>query len=109
MPVGIVVRRLDRRGVLEKGRVPLARLSSLESIPVVEALAGRPAVEWAGRAQFMVGRVVPFPEGGRAVVIAPEDFRDAGGFPRPGAVIAGKAGRHLRDDAGVHRVMIATR
>src|SRR6185503_6812799 len=109
MPGGVVVRRLDRRGILEERRVPLARLSALESIPVIETFARRPAVEWARGAQLMVGRVVPFPEGGRAVVIAPENLRDAGGFPGPGTFIPREPGRHLGDDARVDGVVVAAR
>src|SRR4029079_16659195 len=109
MPVRIVVRRFDRRGVLEKRRVPLARLAALESVPVVEALARRPAIEWTRGAQFVVRRVVPLSKGRRAVVIASEGFGDAGGLPRPGTVVAGKPGRHFRDDARVDGVVIATR
>src|SRR3954468_16635089 len=45
MPVRIVVRRLDRRGVLEERRVPLTRFSSLEPVPVIKAFAGGPAIE----------------------------------------------------------------
>src|SRR6476661_9656670 len=108
MPAGLIVRRLNRGRILEEGGVPLARLSSLKSIPVVEAFARRPAVERPGRAQLVVGCVVPFSEGGRAVVIAPEDFRDAGSLSGPGAVVPGEPGGHFGDDARVHRVVIAT-
>jgi hypothetical protein len=91
VPAGIVVRRLDRHRVLEQGRVPLTRLAALESVPVVEALSGRPAVERTSRAQLVVGCVVPFAEGRGAVVVASEDLRDRRRLPGPGAVVAGKA------------------
>jgi hypothetical protein len=59
---GIVVRRLDRRGVLEERRVPLARLSSLEPVPVVEAFAGRPAVERPAALSSWSGVLCHFPK-----------------------------------------------
>src|SRR5688572_5774308 len=73
MPLWVVVRRFDRRGVLEERRVPLARFATLEAVPIVEALARRPAIEWTGGAQLVIRCVVPLPEGRRTVVIAAED------------------------------------
>src|SRR6188472_3578916 len=76
MPPRVVVRRLDGRGVLVERRVPLARLSPLEAVPVIEPFSDRPAIKRTGGAQLVVGRVVPFPEGGGAVLIAAENLCD---------------------------------
>src|SRR5262249_28726107 len=70
MPRRIVVRPLDRRRVLEQRREPLVRLAALEPGPRVETLAGGPAIVRASGAELVVGRVVPFAERGRGVVVA---------------------------------------
>ncbi len=108
VPVGIVVRRLDWRGVLEQRRVPLARLAALESEEVAEALAGRPAVERSGGAQLMVGGVVSLAEGCGRIGVGLENLRHARRFARPGAVVAGETGRHFGDGSRVDRVVVAS-
>src|SRR5262245_50256866 len=68
MPLGVVVRHLDRGGVLEERREPLVGLAALEAVEVVEALAGRPAIVGAAGAQLVVWGVVPLAEGGCGVL-----------------------------------------
>src|SRR5262245_57270264 len=62
VPVFLVVRRFDGRRVLVEWRFPLARLSALEPIPVVESLSDGPAIERPACTELVVGRVVPFAE-----------------------------------------------
>src|SRR5215472_13132728 len=77
MPFWIVVRRLYRGRVFKQRRSPLARLTSLESVPVVETLSGRPTIERTRHTEFEVRRVVPFAEGSGRIVVPLEDFGDA--------------------------------
>src|SRR3954471_19112420 len=64
MPLRIVVRRLDGRGIFEERRMPLVRLPTLEAVEIIEAFACWPAIVGAAGAKFVVGRVVPLAEGG---------------------------------------------
>ena len=45
--VFLIVRRLDLVGILHQPRLPLRRLAGEEAVEVVEAMPGRPAIEWA--------------------------------------------------------------
>src|SRR5258705_9321234 len=76
MPLRVGVRRLDGRGVLVERRVPLTCLSTLEAVPVVESFSNRPAIERTSGAKLVVGCVVPFPEGGSAVLITAKNLGD---------------------------------
>jgi hypothetical protein len=53
----------------KSGRVPLARLSSLEPVEVAEPLTRRPAIKGPGGAQLVVWCVMPFAKGSGGVVI----------------------------------------
>ena len=108
--VGIVVRLLDGRRVLVERRIPLVRLAALEAPqqyskprPVGQRSNGPAALD------LVVRRVVPLAERGGAVAVLLEDLGDARRVLGPLAVVAGEAGRQLRDDAGVDRVVIAPR
>src|SRR5262245_45876927 len=109
VPVRVVVRHFDGRCVLEERRMPLAGLSTLETVKVIKALAGRPAIVRAACAQFVVRRVMPFAEGGGSVLIGLENLRDTRGFFRPLAVVAGKTGGQFGDAACMYRVVVAAR
>src|SRR5262245_65928338 len=87
VPLRVVVRHLDRGGVLEERRKPLVRFATLEPVEVAETLAGRPAIVGAARAKFVIWRVVPLAEGGGGVLVLPEYLRDARRFPRPLPVV----------------------
>jgi hypothetical protein len=65
-------------------------------------------MERAGGAQLVVGCVMPFAKGGGGILIPLKDLRDARCFPRPRAVIARKAGGHLRDHTAVNGVVVAS-
>src|SRR5262245_14349263 len=109
VPLRVVVRHLDRSRVLEERRIPLVRFAALEPVEVVEPLARRPPIVGAAGTEFVVGRVVPFAEGGGGVLITLEYFRNTRRFPRPLPVVTGKTSRELGDAPSVHRVMIAAR
>src|SRR5262245_44415737 len=89
VPGRVVVRHLDRGGVLEKRREPLVRFAALEPVKVIEALSRRPTLVRTADAELVVGRVVPLAESGGRILIAAEDLRHAGGLLRPLAVVAG--------------------
>ena len=85
--VFLVVRRLDLVGVLDQSRFPLRGLAGDETVEVVEAVPGRPAVERTHR-RGLVGRcVVPLADRGRVVAVVPQHFGDRR--------------RRFRDHAGV--------
>ena len=65
----LVVRRLDRVGVLDEPRFPLRGLAGEEAVEVVEAVAGRPAVERTHRGRLVGRRVVPLAERRRLVAV----------------------------------------
>ena len=44
--VFLIVRRLDLVGILDQPRLPLRRLAGKEAVEIVEAVPGRPAIEW---------------------------------------------------------------
>jgi len=58
MPVRVVVRRFDWRGIFEQWRMPLVRLATLEAVEIIEALAGRPAIVWAADTKLPTGERV---------------------------------------------------
>jgi len=109
MPLGVVVWDLDRRCVLKQWCVPLTRLPTLKPIEVVKALPGWPPVERSASTELMIGRVVPLAECRGAVVVAPQNLCDGCRFLRPLTIVAGKAGRELRNATRMHGVMVATR
>ena len=83
----LVVRRLDGVGVLDQPRLPLRGLAGEEAVEVVEAVAGRPAVERAHRRGLVGRRVVPLAERRRLVAVVAQHL--------------GHRRRGLRDHAGV--------
>ena len=80
--------RVDRRGVAEQVRLPLARVAADEAVEVFEAHAGRPLVERAGLARRPGRRVVVLAEPGRAVAVLQQDAADRRAVPADHAVIA---------------------
>ena len=102
-----VARQLDLGdAVMEEGR-PLVGLAADEAVELVEALAGGPAVEGTGNADFPGGGLVPFAEGTGAVAVEAEHFgerRDGVGDLAGGS---GEPGGHFRDEAHVAGVVVA--
>ena len=95
-----------RRGVSIKDRVVLARFALVKTVEIVESLAGRPSVEWAGRADFGLGRVVGLAEHRRGVPVVAQGLGDQCSAARDDARVARIAGTALNDDAGSDAVMI---
>src|SRR4029434_2772023 len=97
----------DRRGVAVKHGVPLAGLALVEPIEVIEPLACGPMVEWAGRADLHLRRVVGFTEHSGGVAIVPENLGDHGGALRNVSCVTRKSGAEFDDHAGPHRMMVS--
>ena len=76
VPAGLVVIRVDRRGVAEQIRLPLVGVAADEAVEIVEAHAGRPLVERPGLARLELRGVVVLAEPGRPVAIILEDLPD---------------------------------
>src|SRR4029077_4139163 len=108
MPFRVAVWHVDGCCVLKQWRVPLTRLTALKSVEVVKALPGWPPVERSASTELMLGRFVPLAECRGAVVIAPENLRNACRFLRPLTIVAGEPGRELRNAARMYGVMIST-
>ena len=103
-----IVRRLDgRRAFEERGR-PLIRLRADETVELLKALAGGPAVKRPGGADFPHGRLVHLAEGGRVVTVQAQRVGNGGGAVGTHAGVAGGGGRRLSDAAHAHRMVIAS-
>ena len=98
---------IDRRGVAEQVRLPLAGVAADEAIEIFEAHAGRPLVERTGLARVPGRRVVVLAEPGRAVAVLQQDAADGRAVLADDAVVAGEAGRCLGDHAEADRVVVA--
>ncbi len=83
--------RVHRGGVAIQQWLALAAFAPHEAVEIVEAEAGWPMIERAGRADFPDRRVVPLAVGGGGVAVFAQDFGDAGGILVPDRVVAGKA------------------
>src|ERR1700719_2601064 len=99
--------RVNRRGVTEQHRGPLAGVSADEAVKVFKSHAGRPLVEWAGLTGLVSRSIVIFPEPGGTVSVLQQDLTDSGSILRDDAVVAGESGRHLRNHAEADRVVVA--
>src|SRR5215813_10193732 len=99
--------RIDRGRVAEQVRLPLVGVAADKAVEVVEAHAGRPLVERAGRARLKFRRVVFLAEPGGPVAVVLQDLTDRRLVPGHDAVVAGKAGRLLGDDPEPHRMVVA--
>ena len=62
VPAGIVQEGIDSGGIAEQVWLPLARITSYETVEVVEAHSIRPLIERSGLARLVKGRVVVFAE-----------------------------------------------
>ena len=108
VPLRIADIGIDRRGVAEQVRLPLARCRRRRSrrstrSPCRSATGRtvRPGSPDPGR------RVVVLAEPGRAVAVLQQDAADRGAVLADDAVVAGEAGRRLGDDAEADRVVVA--
>ena len=107
VPPGIADEGRDRRGVAGEHRFPLAAVTGVEPIEVIETHAGRPLSERAGLAGLERRRIVVLAVPGGAVAVLLQDLGNGGVFRPHHAVVAGEARRHLRDHAEADRMVIA--
>ena len=99
--------RCDRCGLVVHRRFPLRGFGADDAVETVEAEAGGPTVEWAGRALLPARGEVPLAETARAVARHLQHLRHGGGFGWDGAVVAGERVGDLGDATHVHRVVVA--
>lgn len=80
-----------------------------ETVIVIKTFyrSSRPVMERASLARFPLWHVVVFAVPRRRVAVLPQDFADRNGVSRDDAVVTGKAGRLIHDNAGPHGMMIA--
>src|SRR5215471_14096439 len=67
---------IDRLGVVEQMRLPLAGVAAAETVEVLEAQASRPLIEWSRLARHPFWRVVVLAEPGGAVAIFKQNAPD---------------------------------
>ena len=98
---------INRRGVTEEVRLPLAGVAADEPVEILEAHADGPLVEWTDLARSEGRRVVVLaePRGGVAVFL--ENLADGRYILRDDAVVAREPRGLFRDHAKARRVMIA--
>jgi hypothetical protein len=100
-------KRINRRGVAEKVRLPLAGVATDEAVEIFKPHPGRPLIE-RPRLACLIGRcVVVLAEPGCAVAILKQDAADRGVVPTDHAVVAGETGRLLGDDAETDGMVVA--
>jgi hypothetical protein len=101
-------KRINRRGVAEKVRLPLAGVATDEAVKIFKPHPGRPLIE-RPRLACLIGRcVVVLAEPGCAVAILKQDAADRGVVPTDHTVITGVAGGGLRNHAEAHRVVVTS-
>ncbi len=101
------LRRLDRCRTVEQGRRPLVGLATNKAVELLEALAGRPAVEWTRHADFPRRCLVGLANTPGAVAVEPQHLGDGGYRVGSYAVVARSTGSHFSHRADSGRVMVA--
>src|SRR5262249_35487420 len=71
-----VIRRFDRLGSVEQGRMPLVGVSANEAIEVLESESGRPEIEWPSLTRLPIGDIVVLAIPGCVPAVLFEDFRN---------------------------------
>ena len=100
--------RLDRRGPLVEGRVPLVRLAAEEPVEVLEAATARgPGVEWPDGAGLPDRHLVALAELGRVVAVELEGLRQGRHGVGPYRAVARRPGGDLRDAGHACGVVVA--
>ena len=107
VPTRLALERIDLRGVAEQVRLPLVGVATDEAVEVLEAHAGRPLVEWPDLAGGERWRVVVLAEPRGCVAVVEQDPSERSLVLSDDAVVAGEAGRLLRDHPKAGRVVIA--
>ena len=87
--------------------MPLVGVAAYESIEVLKAHAYGPLIEWPSRAGLEFRRVVVFSKPSRPVAVVLQDAADGGLVAGNDTVVAGIAGRLLRDNAETSRMVVA--
>ena len=94
--------------VLADERVVLARLTPEKAPVVVEAEAGRPAVEGPARALLVVRCQVPLADAGGQVPVLLQDPRQRRAVPGDGGVVAGERAGELGHEPEPDPVLVAS-
>src|SRR5262245_56636522 len=110
VPAGFADEGGDRRRVTRQHWLPLAAVTGVESVKVIEThAAGRPLRERTCLACLERRRIVILAPPTAAVAVLTQYPGDRGILWTHDTVIAGEAGCDLRDDTKADRVMIASR
>ena len=104
----LIVRRLDRRGVFHKSRLPLRGFAREEAVEIIEAVARGPIGEWPHGGRLVGGRVVPFTKGGGLVAVVLQHLGNRRGSLRNDARVAVPIHRSLGDRAAADALVIAS-
>ena len=98
---------LDRGGALVQGGVVLVGLPADEAVEVLEAAAGRPPVERAGRAGLPHRHLVALADLRGGVAVEPQRLGQRRLGVGPHRVVPGRGGGQLGDGAHADRVVVA--
>src|SRR5262249_54268379 len=90
-------------------RLPLAAVTGVESVKVIEAHARRPLIEWTRLARLERRRVVILSPPTCAIAVLLQYLADRGILRSHDAVVAGEAGRDFGDHTEANRVVVAPR
>ena len=90
-----------------KSWVILVGFTLIESVEVIKPQSSGPTVERARRADFALGRVVPFTEHGRCISIVAQDLSDQGRTLGDDPCVPGKPGAHFDHGTGASAVVIS--
>jgi hypothetical protein len=110
VPAGAAEEGLDWSRVAEQiAGLPLTRVVADEAVVIIKALdrSGRPFVERACLARIPLRHVVVLAVPGGGVAALAQNFADCDGVAWDDAVVAGKPGRLVDDNAGANRMVIA--
>ncbi len=102
------LRRLDLVVVVDQIGIPLAGVTTEETVEALEATAERPAVVRAGRGLLVAGREVPLADHERVVTVAHQHLRQHPVLERHDPVVARVPGRQLGDARHRIGVVVAT-
>ena len=98
--VGVFGRLHFRGSVMDNG-CPLVRLATDEAVELVEAAAGRPAIEWAGRTDFPRWHFVVLAKCRCAVTVQTQHLRHRSDAFRSDPLVAGEGRSDLLDGTAV--------
>src|SRR5690242_13688282 len=105
----ITLEWIDRRRVLKQIRLPLARVTTNETIKIIEAHSNRPLIEWPSLARLIRRRVVVLTEPRRRIPVLFQDCTNGAFLNRNDGIITRKAGRYFADYPISNRMMVPAR